>query len=40
MGGREEPLSNELFSLCDIISPNETELETLLDVLRDPQNDA
>ena len=29
MGGRDEPISDELISLCDIISPNETEVSRL-----------
>lgn len=30
MGGEDEPISNDLIELCDIISPNETELQRLL----------
>mmetsp|Transcript_14956 Transcript_14956/g.20282 ORF Transcript_14956/g.20282 Transcript_14956/m.20282 type:complete len:189 (-) Transcript_14956:67-633(-) len=30
MGGRDDPISNELISLCDIISPNATEVGRLL----------
>jgi len=30
VGGRDEPLSEELLNLVDIISPNETELERVI----------
>ena len=30
MGGRDDPISNELVSLCDVISPNQTEVRRLL----------
>lgn len=30
IGGRDEPLSDELLNLCDIISPNETELDRVV----------
>lgn len=30
MGGRDEPLSEELLSNVDIISPNETEFERVI----------
>ena len=29
MGGRNDPISDELIRLCDIISPNETEVARL-----------
>lgn len=29
MGGRSDPISDELIRLCDIISPNETEVARL-----------
>lgn len=37
LGGRDDKITNETISLCDIISPNETELERLLSTL--PQQD-
>jgi len=30
VGGRDEPISSELLSNIDIISPNETELERVI----------
>ena len=30
MGGRDEPLSDELLKYIDIISPNETEFERVI----------
>lgn len=30
MGGRDEPLTEDLIKNCDIISPNETELQRLI----------
>jgi pyridoxal/pyridoxine/pyridoxamine kinase len=30
MGGRDDPLSEELIKNIDIISPNETELERII----------
>jgi len=30
VGGRDEPLSEELLNLVDILSPNETELERVI----------
>ena len=29
MGGRDDPISDELIALCDIISPNQTEVKRL-----------
>ena len=33
LGGRDDPVTNETISLCDIISPNETELSRMLATL-------
>lgn len=30
MGGRDDPLSEELLNIVDIISPNETELKRVM----------
>jgi len=30
MGGRDDPISSELISLCDLISPNQTEVIRLI----------
>ena len=34
MGGRNDPISDELIRLCDIISPNETEVARLFVSMR------
>jgi sugar/nucleoside kinase (ribokinase family) len=34
VGGADTPLSEELLGLIDYISPNETELERILDVVK------
>ena len=33
LGGRDDMVTNETISLCDIVSPNETELLRLFDTL-------
>lgn len=37
MGGRDDPLSHELVNLCDIISPNETEIKRLFESMNVPR---
>ena len=40
MGGIDEPVSQELIQLCDIVSPNETEAKRLFKSEEEGEEDA